>query len=83
MPNNYVQLALESALSVFGMRSIYEQPKYEALATVEMVQIRRYAPRVAAEVTVIADSEERARDEAFRVLAGYIFGGIVTKRISR
>jgi hypothetical protein len=28
MPN-YALLALESALSVFGMRSIYEQPTYE------------------------------------------------------
>ena len=38
------------------------------------VEIRRYAPRLAAETTVAGDAY-RARGEGFRRLAGYIFGG--------
>ncbi len=73
MPN-YLLLALESALAVFGIRSIYEQPRYEVVARVGNAEIRRYALRLVAEVSVVADNEERGRNEAFRLLAGYIFG---------
>ena len=73
MPN-YLLLALESALAVFGIRSIYEQPRYEVIAQIGNAEIRRYAPRRAAEVSVVADDEERGRNEAFRLLAGYILG---------
>lgn len=38
------------------------------------MEIRRYEPRIAAQTTVDADEEE-ARQEGFRRLAGYIFGG--------
>ncbi|HEX2726531.1 MAG TPA: heme-binding protein [Beijerinckiaceae bacterium] len=73
MPN-YLLLALESALAVFGIRSIYEQPRYEVVASVGNVEIRRYAPRLGAEVSVVADIPEKGRNEAFRILADYIFG---------
>ena len=74
MPNYFV-LALESALAVFGIRSVYEQPKYEVIQRVrDQVEIRRYAPRLAAETTVQAPDEEKGRNEAFRILASYIFG---------
>jgi hypothetical protein len=73
MPN-YLLLALESALAVFGIRSIYEQPRYEIVARIGKAEIRRYAARLAAQVSVVADDEERGRNEAFRLLAGYIFG---------
>jgi hypothetical protein len=71
---NYLLLALETALAVFGIRSIYEQPKYEVVARVGSAEIRRYAPRLAAEVSIVVDNEERGRKQAFRLLAGYIFG---------
>jgi hypothetical protein len=72
---SYVLLAAESALSVFGVRSVYEQPRYEVLARISGgIEIRRYAPRLAAEATVEAGSEEAGRNDAFRILAGYIFG---------
>ena len=52
MPNYFV-LALGSALAVFGIRSVYEQPKYEVIQRVrDQVEIQRYAPRLAAETTV-------------------------------
>jgi hypothetical protein len=39
MPN-YLMLALDSALSVFGIRSIYEQPRYEVTERIGAVEIR-------------------------------------------
>jgi hypothetical protein len=74
MPN-YLMLALDSALSVFGIRSIYEQPRYEVTERIGAVEIRAYAPRLAAETTVPATSEKEGRREAFHILARYIFGG--------
>jgi hypothetical protein len=71
---NYLLLALESAVAMFGVRSIYEQPRYEVVTRVGNVEIRRYAPRLSADVMVAADDQEKGRNEAFRVLAGYIFG---------
>lgn len=60
--------------SVIGDRSGTEEPRYDTVTRVGEVEIRRYAPRLAAETVVEAD-EEAARNEGFRRLAGYIFGG--------
>jgi hypothetical protein len=72
---NHLVLALESALAVFGIRSLYEQPPYDVIERIGEVEIRAYGPRLAAETTVAAANEEAGRNEAFRILAGYIFGG--------
>ncbi len=66
------------ACSALGIRSGTEQPEYQVLETVaaetgETIEIRRYASRLAAEVTVAGD-EEAARSAGFRTLANYIFG---------
>src|SRR2546421_4281879 len=74
MPNNLV-LALESALAVFGIRSVYEQPRHDVTERIGAVEIRAYGPRLAAETTVAAANEEAGRSEAFRLLVRYIFGG--------
>lgn len=79
MPN-YLKLAGESALSVFGIRSQYEQPKYEVIEFVGAVEVRRYAPRFAAQATVEAPDETTGRNEAFKILAAYIFGANRDKR---
>lgn len=61
--------------SLFGIRSGYEQPRYEVVDHAEGgVEIRRYGPRLAADTTVEGDSAEAGRSAAFRILAGYIFG---------
>jgi hypothetical protein len=73
MPN-YLKLAGESALSVFGIRSQYEQPKYEVVEFVGAIEVRRYAPRFAVQTTVDAADEVTGRNEAFKILAAYIFG---------
>ena len=69
----HAQLVLEAALGVFGVR-IYEEPRYAAVATLsDGVEVRRYAPRLAAETEVAGDDVE-ARSGAFRILFAYIAG---------
>jgi hypothetical protein len=66
---------LLGACSVFGVRSGTEEPRFTLVERVGEVEIRDYAPRVAAETLVAAGTEEAARQEGFRRLARYIFGG--------
>jgi SOUL heme-binding protein len=73
MPN-YAKLAVDSALSAFGIRSHYEQPRYKVVEYVGSVEIRAYGRRLAAEATVTAPDEEAGREQAFKILAAYIFG---------
>jgi len=63
---------LLAACSALGMRST-EEPAFTSLARVGEVEIRRYAPRLIAEVVVPGD-EAAARNRGFRPLAAYIFG---------
>ena len=61
----------ESVLSLFGIRSTYEQPAYKVMAQLAMgVEIRAYAERTAAE-TPIRDGRD---DQAFSRLFAYITG---------
>jgi len=53
----------------------YESPDYEVVGREDGFEVRRYAPRVVAETTVVADDRREATREGFRRLAGYIFGG--------
>ena|SRR5690242_19881904 len=69
----YAQLGLESSLGVFGIR-IYEEPRYTVVATLrDGIEVRRYAPRLAAE-TEVAGKDVEARSSAFRILFAYIAG---------
>ncbi len=71
-----VGAALVAGCSMFGIRSGTEQPTYDVVERMgEEIEIRRYAERLAAEVTVEAADEMEARNAAFRILADYIFGG--------
>ena len=61
---------LLTGCSLFGVRSGTEQPDYEVVAELgDAVEVRRYGPRLAAEVEVEASDEGEARNAAFRVLA--------------
>ncbi len=64
------------ALAVFGgsADSSTEQPVYSVVEKTGAIEFRAYGPRLAAEVTV-AGGEEAARNDGFRKIAGYIFGG--------
>jgi hypothetical protein len=64
--------------SVFGIRSGTPEPTYQVIAKAGPAEIRQYAPRLAASVTIPGD-ELQARYQGFRRLAGYIFGGNTQK----
>ena len=68
----------EAGGSIVGVRNGTEEPPFTVERRVGGVEIRRYDSRIAAETTIDAD-EEKARNEGFRRLAGYIFGGNTTK----
>jgi hypothetical protein len=66
-------LAVESLFGVFGIR-LYEEPHYDVIDRIgDRVQIRRYAPRLAAEVDLTLPGEA-GRSEAFKLLFAYISG---------
>jgi len=61
-----------------GVRAGTEAPKYEVVERLGDVEIRHYGPRLAAEA-VVTGPVETARNEGFRKVAGYIFGGNTTR----
>lgn len=50
-----------------------EEPDYEVIRKLDNVEVRQYAPYVVAEVILSASADE-AGNQAFPILAGYIFG---------
>jgi hypothetical protein len=72
-------LTLASCMGVFGE---YETPKYKVLSKQENIELREYYPNLVAEVEVFGERNEAA-NEAFKKLAGFIFGdNIVKSKIS-
>ena len=63
-----------AACSVVGDRRGTEEPAFDVLGRAGATEIRRYAPRIAAETDLEGDAET-ARNDGFRRVAGYIFGG--------
>lgn len=57
-----------------GTAMAYEEPEFELLETVDDYEIRRYAAYIVAEVDVQGETMADAGNDAFRLLAGYIFG---------
>jgi hypothetical protein len=51
-----------------------EEPAYQVTARMGDVEVRQYSPYVVAEVLMTGSANE-AGNKAFRILAGYIFGG--------
>ena len=62
----------QTACSILGIRS-EENPKYEVLIKDGDKEIRAYSSFIIAK-TSMKDDSDASRSEAFRVLAGYIFG---------
>jgi effector-binding domain-containing protein len=56
----------------------YEEPNYKVLRSSQDIEVRQYPPVIAAEVEV-EGTREKSANQAFRILAGYIFG----KNVSR
>ena len=71
----FITSAVFFVLSTFGINTGTEQPKYEVIEMIgNSVEIRRYAPRIAAETTIDVTKSGNPRGEAFRIVAAYIFG---------
>jgi hypothetical protein len=69
----YSWLAVESVLGVFGIR-LYEEPRYDVIDRIgNRVEIRRYGPRLAAEVDLTSPGDA-GRSQAFQLLFAYIAG---------
>lgn len=66
---------LLAGCSLFGIRSGYDEPTYSGIARVgDDVEVRIYAPRLAAEAVVPAADREDGQNAAFRLLFDYISG---------
>jgi hypothetical protein len=65
---------MTTACSTVGVRSGTEEPAYQSVASVGAIDIRLYGERIAAQ-TVVTGNSDAARNQGFRRLAGYIFGG--------
>ncbi len=70
-------LILWSAYGYLSVRSI-ERPSYEVLEKRDGYEIRKYAPYIVAETTVTG-SMDRAMNEGFTRIAGFIFGDNTSK----
>ena len=70
----YATLAVESVAGFFGVR-LYEEPRYAVEARLDAgVEIRRYEPRLAAEVVIAGATPDEELERAFRALFAYIAG---------
>lgn len=71
----YLLTFAESVGSIVGVRSVYEQPRYTVVRTLDDgVELRRYEPRLVIEATVQGTDREKAAGEAFGLLFRYISG---------
>ncbi len=69
------KLALATALLFVPCASLmaYEEPAYSVIRTTDNYEIRQYASQLVAETDVVGDFDDSG-NQAFRILAGYIFG---------
>lgn len=65
---------MATASSTVGVRTGTEEPFYQDMGRVGALEIRLYGERIAAQ-TIVTGTSDAARNEGFRRLAGYIFGG--------
>jgi hypothetical protein len=71
----FIASIVAAVVSIFGVNMGTEQPRYEVLEKIgDNIEIRQYGPRVAAETTIDMGGSDNARGDAFRLIAGYIFG---------
>jgi hypothetical protein len=71
---NPLRLLAEGALSLVGVR-VLEEPAFTVIERLALdLEVRAYAPRLAAETVIDGATGWEARREGFRRLARYIFG---------
>src|ERR1019366_2732008 len=71
----YLLTFAKAITSVLGLRFAYEQPRYTVIQKLNhSVEIRRYEPQEAIEVTVSGADRQKDANEAFTLLFRYITG---------
>lgn len=77
----YGVLALQSLVGVVGIR-LYEEPRFDIVGSLKNgIEIRRYGPRLAAEVE-LGEAGDTRRDHAFGLLFAYIAGANRTRTLA-
>ncbi len=72
----YLFTFLESALSVVGIRTTYEEPRYAVIERLDRgVEVRAYEPRVAVETDARGQQDGEAFGRLFRYITGANKGG--------
>jgi SOUL heme-binding protein len=72
---NFISSVAFAVAATFGVNRGLERPHYDVIERIgDAVEIRQYSKRIAAETTVEASKSDNPRGEAFRVIAGYLFG---------
>jgi hypothetical protein len=66
-------VAVPAATVAAAPRAKTEEPKYAVVQERDGFEVRKYEPRIIAEVTVAGNPRQASRD-GFRILAGFIFG---------
>jgi len=64
---------LQAVILTMGVAMAIEEPTYNVLSKTEEYEVRKYESVLVAETEVVAGFED-AGNQAFRILAGYIFG---------
>jgi hypothetical protein len=71
----FLKTVIFSVLAIFGTNLGTEEPRYQVVAVLDPnTEIRLYAPRLAAEITVTRADDKKLDSVAFGRLAAFIFG---------
>ncbi len=67
----YLKTLLESVLSIFGIRALYEQPPYTVVERLERgIEIRSYGERLVVETDARGQGDNEAFGRLFRYISG-------------
>ena len=72
---DFLKTVAFSVLAIFGTNLGTEEPRYQVVTVIDPnTEIRLYAPRLAAEITVTRSDDKKLDSVAFGRLAAFIFG---------
>lgn len=78
MPLLFMGVVVVSAEETNPKYKGYEMPRYSVIERNGNIEVRNYKEALIAEVEVVGD-RDKAINEGFRILAGYIFGNNLSK----
>ncbi len=71
-----------TALFITELSMALEEPKYTVIETDDMFELRSYEPLIVAQ-TLVSGDMDGASNAGFKLIAGYIFGGNVSKNAAK